>query len=110
MSQPAYDKYAECVAPGGYLVYDTTFVKVDESKHREFKHVGIGFTMLAEEIGNARALNMILLGFVNELGQCANINAVKESLADKFGTKKVEIVALNERAIQIGADTAKGVI
>jgi len=106
MSQPALDKYHGAVAPGGFLLYSSSLVTVPE-KRADIHYVGVDFSALTTELGNSKVGNMIVLGSLNELIKCVSTEALHAALREKFGDKKAELLALNERAIAVGVDAVK---
>ena len=101
MSQPAFDKYNASVANGGILLYNSALVNATEEREG-VRYVGIDFSALAAELGNVKAINMIVLGCLNELLQCVSIQSLHGALKEKFGGKSAQLVALNEQAIAMG--------
>lgn len=106
MSQPAFDKYHASVAGGGILLYHSALVTVAE-RRPDIQYIGIDFSRLSAELGNAKVANMIALGSINELLKCVNVPALHAALKYKFGKKKADLLALNEKAIAAGMEAVQ---
>jgi 2-oxoglutarate ferredoxin oxidoreductase subunit gamma len=62
---------------------------------------------LAEELGDGRAANVVMLGaYVAATGLVA-LRTVETSLAEVFGSRKKDLVELNRMALQKGAESVK---
>lgn len=102
MNLPSLDKYEPLMAPGGYLIVNASMI--NREVEREDIHVAmIPASEIAQEIGNNRAANMVLLGSLMAnlqiLPEDALINALKAHTPERL--KK--FLDMNIEAIQRGA-------
>ncbi|MGC2638784.1 MAG: 2-oxoacid:acceptor oxidoreductase family protein, partial [Acidobacteriaceae bacterium] len=65
MNEPSLHKFAASVRPGGWILYNGEDVPPD-CERRDLQIVARSFTHLADELGDARAANMVALGAVLE--------------------------------------------
>lgn len=102
MSQEAYIKYAEELAPGGVLLVDADLVKVGRSKGKRV--YAIPATRLAEEMGHKIGANIVMLGAFCALTEIISPEAMQEAIRSMVpkGTED-----LNLRAFQRGYDYGK---
>ncbi|MCL2884248.1 MAG: 2-oxoacid:acceptor oxidoreductase family protein [Oscillospiraceae bacterium] len=107
MSQPAFDKYHASVATGGVLLYHSALVTLSE-RRGDVRYVGLDFARLAAEAGNPKVSNMLALGSLNVLLPCVGVPALRAALEDKFGKTKAALIEVNEKAIAVGIEAAKG--
>ncbi|HET6169570.1 MAG TPA: 2-oxoacid:acceptor oxidoreductase family protein, partial [Terracidiphilus sp.] len=101
MNEPSLKKFDLTVKPGGWVIYNgETF---PEECRREDVHVlALPFTRIADELGDARAANMVMLGALLEIADAlpqASIDAALKRLV-----KNPRWVALDERALTRGRD------
>jgi 2-oxoisovalerate ferredoxin oxidoreductase beta subunit len=101
MNEPSLRKFDASVRPGGWIIYNgDTF---PEDCQREDVHVlALPFTQLANELGDARACNMIMLGALLEITQVlpqANIDAALHRLV-----KHPNWRVLDDRALARGRE------
>ncbi len=99
MSQEAYVKYVPQLAAGGILLIDEGLVSLAEDHRKEIKTYGIPATRLAEELGNVRAANSVMLGFWSAIVGVISKAAMRQSLADSVPSKTVEA---NLKAFEMG--------
>ena len=101
MNEPSLKKFDLTVKPGGWVIYNgETF---PEECRREDVHVlALPFTRIADELGDARAANMVMLGALLEIADAlpqASIDAALKRLV-----KNPRWVALDERALARGRE------
>jgi len=99
MSQEAYIKYAPQLADGGLLLIDEGLVTLAEDHRKDINTHGIPATRLAEELGNARAANSVMLGFWAALVGVISKAAMRQSLMDSVPSKTIEV---NMKAFGVG--------
>jgi len=58
---------------------------------------------IAQELGNPRAANMVMLGAYIEVTQCLHPRTVEKMLSHLFTGAKAGLVALNQEALRRGA-------
>lgn len=91
MSQGAYAKYVETLAVDGVLLIDNELVKLPEDHRTDIKTLGIPATRIAEEAGNSRAANSVMLGFWTAVEGIVNKEAMEESIAESVPPKTVDL-------------------
>jgi 2-oxoisovalerate ferredoxin oxidoreductase beta subunit len=101
MNEPSLRKFDDSVRPGGWVIYNgDTF---PEDCVREDVHVlALPFTQLADELGDARACNMVILGALLEITGVlpqASVDAALRRLV-----KHAKWLALDERALARGRE------
>ena len=91
MSQGAYDKYVDSLAPDGVLLIDNELVKLPSDHRTDIKILGIPATKIAEEAGNNRAANTVMLGFWTALEGIVDQKAMEESITESVPPKTVDL-------------------
>lgn len=91
MSQGAYDKYVDSLAPEGVLLFDNELVKLPDDHRTDIKTLGISATKIAEEAGNNRAANTVMLGFWTAVEGIVDQKAMEESIAESVPPKTVDL-------------------
>jgi 2-oxoglutarate ferredoxin oxidoreductase subunit beta len=91
MSQGAYDKYADTLAVDGVLLFDNELVKLPDDRRMDIKTMGIPATKIAEEAGNNRAANTVMLGFWTAVEGIVDQKAMEESIAESVPPKTVDL-------------------
>jgi len=101
MNEPSLRKFDRAVQPGGWVIYDGNEFPAD--CEREGVHVlACPFTQIADELGDKRATNMVMLGALLEIAGTlprASIDAALRGLI-----KNPRWVELDERAMARGRE------
>jgi 2-oxoisovalerate ferredoxin oxidoreductase beta subunit len=104
MNEPSLHKFCESVRPGGWILYNGDAAP-DECRRRDVHLLARPFTHLADELGDGRAGNMIILGALLELTGVlpqASIDAALRRLV-----KNARWLALDERALARGRELCR---
>jgi len=104
MNEPSLRKFDQCVSAGGWIVYNGQEFPAD-CRHEGVHVLALPFTELADEMGDKRAANMVMLGAALEIAAVlpeASIAAALRRLV-----KKPQWVDLDERAIARGRELLK---
>jgi 2-oxoisovalerate ferredoxin oxidoreductase beta subunit len=101
MNEPSLRKFAVTVQPGGWVIYNgETFP--EEFAWNNIHTLALPFTQIADQLGDKRAANMIMLGALLEIGDAlpqASIDAALRSLV-----KNSRWIELDERALAKGRE------
>ena len=104
MNEPSLRKFDLSVPPGGWVIYNGDEFPAD--CRREGVHVlALPFTQLADEMGDKRAANMVMLGAVLEIAGILPEASVDAALRRLL--KNPRWVELDERAIARGRQLFK---
>jgi 2-oxoglutarate ferredoxin oxidoreductase subunit gamma len=99
MSQSAYTKYVPTLAPGGILLLDDGLVTLPADHRTDVETYGMPATKIAEELGNNRAANTVMLGFWTAAIGAVSEAAMRQAVAESVPAKTVEV---NMKAFDIG--------
>ncbi len=91
MSQEAYAKYVVNLSAGGILLIDDGLVKLPGDHRKDIVIFGIPATRIAEELGNIRAANSVMLGFWTAIIGAVSKPALRQSLTDLVPPKTIEV-------------------
>ncbi len=103
MNLPSLDKYEDSVASGGTIFVDSALIE-RKVKRTDVNVYYIPATKLASDNGMPTLANMIIVGkILKELGGYdeASVNA---ALGKVISAKRADMLSVNQRAMQIGAD------
>ena len=99
LNRPSMEKFENDIKPGGLLIYDTTLIDV-EPKRTDIEILPISATKMADELGNTRVANMLVIGaYVGYTGILGK-ETVYESL--KSAVKHKRFMDINKRAVDAG--------
>jgi 2-oxoglutarate ferredoxin oxidoreductase subunit gamma len=99
MSQGAYAKYIPTLAPGGRLLIDDGLVILPESHRQDIITYGLSATQMAEDLGNNRVANTVMLGFWTAIVGAVSKEAMRESVAASVPPRTIDV---NVRAFELG--------
>jgi 2-oxoglutarate ferredoxin oxidoreductase subunit gamma len=102
LNNPSFDKFEPLVRPGGRLIINSSLV-TRVSNRNDIKVLEVSATDLANDLGNARVANMILLGAFLEMTKIVSAESVIESLKKVLSEEKHHLLEINKLALTKGA-------
>lgn len=104
MNRPSLDKFENDVVSGGLIIYDNSLI--DRAPLRnDVAVIAIPATKMADELGNTKAANMIIVGALINYKEIMSQQVILDSLGDIL--KRKNLVELNQQAIKRGAEYIK---
>ena len=101
MNSPSYDRFLPTVAPGGLLLYNSTLIQPKE-KRSDIRSIAVPANEIADELGNSRVANMVLLGTFIQATNLIQIASVQESLKKVLSERHHHLIPLNMQALERG--------
>lgn len=105
-NNPSFDKYETIVAEGGLLVVNSSLVN-RESSRKDITTLFIPATDIADQLGNTRLTNIVLLGALLTLRPVIPMDVLRASLADHIPPHRRNMLDLNYQALARGAEFAQ---
>lgn len=106
LNNPSFDKFEPAVLPGGLLIVNSSLVM--RLSHREdMRVIELPATDLANDLGNPRVANMILLGAFLEETRVVSKESIIESLKKVLSEEKHHLIEVNILALEKGAKLAR---
>lgn len=107
MNHPSMVKYQSTVKSEGALFYNSDLIE-EPPNRPDIEIVAVPANRLAHELGNDRAMNMVMLGvFVKKTG-VVSLESMKSSLEEAIAGKKKALIEINKRALERGAEYVLG--
>ena len=103
LNLPSLDRFEDSVVPGGIIFYDSSLIE-REVKRTDVTAVPVPATRLAGENGFGNLANMIVVGKLLETLGENDAESVKATLQKVIPPKKAEMLEINLKAMQLGAD------
>jgi len=103
MNQPSLDKYEDLIVPGGYLAVNTSLVN-RPVKRKDIITIEIPATELAEEIGDKRYANMVMLGGLVAASDFLDMKSIEKGMKKSLSGKKETLFEINQTALHKGAN------
>lgn len=103
MNLPSLDKYESTVVSGGTIILDSSLIdrKVERT---DVNVVYVPATRLASENGMPTLANMIIVGKLLALEGETGSEIIDETLKKVISAKRADMLEVNKKAMQIGAD------
>lgn len=102
MNRPSLDKYEPLVKPGGLLVVNSSII--DRTPQRkDIQVVLVPANDIAEQLGDRRMANMVMLGaFLTNL-QVLGLDAIEKALQEHLPERHHKLLPMNYQALREGA-------
>ncbi len=103
MNLPSFEKFVPTVKAGGIVIADSSLIEA-ESARDDISVYRIPATSLASDMGKQSLANMVVLGkLLSVLGEY-DVEEIKTALAKVIPPKKADMLEINLKAMQLGAD------
>jgi 2-oxoglutarate ferredoxin oxidoreductase subunit gamma len=107
MNLPSLDKFEPALSAGGTLLINSSLI--DHKPHRtDIKTYYIPCNDIAQELGNLKVANMVMVGAIIAASGVVNIDSVISVLAKKIFKNKPKVMPINEQAIRRGLECING--
>jgi len=106
MNEPSLAKFKPMVKPGGLMIINSSLVN-SKPKRTDIKVIYVQCNKIAEELGTTKIANMVALGAFSGATGAVSIEAISKALTKVFKRAKPEIIELNVKALQKGAEAAR---
>ncbi|NDV81462.1 2-oxoacid:acceptor oxidoreductase family protein [Bacteroides sp. 51] len=103
LNQPSLEKFESRVKPGGILIYDGYGI-INPPTRNDIKIYRIDAMDAANEMKNAKAFNMIVLGGLLKLIPMVSIDSVLKGLKKTLPERHHHLIPMNEAAIEKGME------
>lgn len=106
LNLPSFDKYEPLVQPGGVLIVNQSMVD-RAAKRVDISTILIPGNDLAEEIGDRRLLNMVMVGALLAQFDLINLKDVEKALEAHLPARHKKLLPNNFRALERGYQLAR---
>jgi 2-oxoglutarate ferredoxin oxidoreductase subunit gamma len=101
MNRPSLEKFESMVRPGGLLIVNSSLIDIKATRE-DIDVVYINANEIAQEIGNAKGANLVVLGAYIKKTGAVSLDSVVAAMVLKFGEKKAKFVEGNKQALAAG--------
>lgn len=103
MNLPSLDKYEDSVVPGGIIIVDSTLIE-RKIKRDDVEVYYVPATKLASDNDMPTLANMIIAGKLLKATDGFTEEGVEAALKKVISAKRADMLEVNKKAMQIGAD------
>ncbi|MCJ7520794.1 MAG: 2-oxoacid:acceptor oxidoreductase family protein [Dehalococcoidia bacterium] len=100
MNHPSLVRFQNQIQSGGLLFINSSLVNAEISRG-DIDIVSVPANRIAEELGNARSANMVMLGALTKKTNLVSISSVIDGLKDALKNKQ-KLIAINKKALMAG--------
>jgi 2-oxoglutarate ferredoxin oxidoreductase subunit gamma len=101
MNEPSLSKFEPLIKKGGTLIINSSLVKTKPTR-TDITVYAVPFNQLADEIGNPKVGNILMLGAFAAVTGAVSTGAIVKALPKVFKKAKPEILELNRKALEKG--------
>jgi 2-oxoglutarate ferredoxin oxidoreductase subunit gamma len=102
MNKPSMIKFTPAMEKGGIMLYNSSLIDITPDRD-DITAIPVDCNGIAEELGNARTANMVMLGAILKKTGVVSIDSAMEALKATFGPKKEHLLPINRQAMEKGA-------
>lgn len=106
MNEPSLLKFEPTIKAGGLLFLNTSLVD-SRSERKDIETIEVPANKIAEELGNTKCANMVMIGAYAARTGAFSIETAKESISKVYTRAKGPIIEMNKKAIDRGAALIK---
>lgn len=106
LNLPSLEKFEDSVIPGGNLMVNSSLIDKKVTRN-DINVYYIPANDIANEIGNVRIANMVILGAYIEITGVIKLESVYEAFGQVFGERKAHLFPINKDALKMGVEVAK---
>ncbi|OGR68498.1 MAG: 2-oxoacid:ferredoxin oxidoreductase subunit gamma [Elusimicrobia bacterium GWC2_61_19] len=103
LNEPSLAKFEPTVKPGGLLIINSSLINSKASR-KDIKVLYVPCNEIANELGNAKVMNMVALGAFAAATGAMSIDAIARALPKVYKKLKPEVIELNVKALKRGAE------
>lgn len=106
MNKPSLEKFESTIKTGGLLFVNTSLIDIRPTRE-DISVYEIPANDIANEIGNSKVANMVMLGAVLEVIKAVEPKSIIESLKKVLPPKRHNLIPINNQALEKGAALVK---
>ncbi len=102
LNLPSFEKYEPLIKPGGLMVYNESLIPAKPTR-TDIRYIAVKANDIAEELGNVRMANVVLLGAYFAATGAMQLETVETALDLHLGERQRKYLAANKQALRRGA-------
>src|SRR5690554_1640341 len=101
MNGPSFDPSKPTINPGGLLLYNSSLVP-KQSAREDIRTIAVPANEVADELGNTRVANMVMLGAFVEATGLVKKESIEQALQSVISERHHHLIPLNMQAFERG--------
>ena len=103
MNRLSMEKFESTIVPGGYLIYNTTLIEI-KPQRKDIKIAHIASSQIANELGNVKLANMVMLGALLKFIPIVKRTTVEQIISEQLTGSKKKFFEPNIKAMNAGEE------
>ncbi|MGL4533439.1 MAG: 2-oxoacid:acceptor oxidoreductase family protein [Fusobacteriaceae bacterium] len=104
MNLPSLIKFENSLVSGGKIFINSSLIE-RKAERTDIEAYYIPANDIANDLGNLKIANMVMLGAVLKLTEIVSPKSVLEAFPKVFGANKEKFIPMNKQAIEMGANS-----
>jgi 2-oxoglutarate ferredoxin oxidoreductase subunit gamma len=101
MNEPSLARFEDSLKPDGLMIINSSLVNSKPTR-TDITAIEIPVSELAEEVGNIKTANMVILGAYAKKTGAISVDALKDSISKVYLRASESMVEMNKKAIDKG--------
>ncbi|MBF8437539.1 2-oxoacid:acceptor oxidoreductase family protein [Halanaerobiaceae bacterium Z-7014] len=101
MNLPSQDKFGPKVKENGHLLVNSSLIEKEVDRD-DINIINVPANEIADELGNTRVANMVMLGAYIAAVDIVSLDTVKDSLKNVLPERRHNLIPMNEEALDRG--------
>ena len=101
MNEPSLTRFEPMVKANGLLFFNKTLIK-SKPKRKDIAVIPVEANAIAEELGQSRIANMVMLGVMAKKTELLKLETLKKAQRKRFTKANEEQLNLNDKALEKG--------
>ena len=106
LNLPSFEKYEPLIKADGLLVYNESLIPARPSRP-DIRYIPVPANVIAEELGNARQANVVLIGAYLAVRGILPLEAVELALDRHLSARQRKFLESNKQALRRGAEVVR---
>ncbi len=106
MNKPSLDKFEAEIKAGGNIFVNSSLIDA-KVEREDINAYYIPANEAADELGNARVANMVMLGGYIEATKTVELESILKGFTKVFGEHRAHLLPINEKALRKGAEIVR---
>ncbi len=109
LNKPSLDKFEGDIVAGGKIFINSSLIEAKTSRD-DIEAYYVPANDIANQLGNARVANMVMLGAFLEVSGIVSVDSIIEAFPKVFGERRAHLLPINEEALKKGAEAVKAAV
>ncbi len=101
MNEPSLARFEPAVKPEGLLFFNQTLIK-SRPKRKDLTIIPVEANAIAEELGQGRIANMVMLGVMAKRTELLSLETLKKAQRKRYVKANDDQLSLNDKALEKG--------